>query len=384
MKTLGLGESEDAGVLAMLERSTPWVPLGDRYRRNSLILLPRETIVEWSLRDGSRLRYGRYATNGWFRAHLSLGLLCSRVFCVCVFRLRELAMNSFFDLEEGRPVPLQAFLDGLQGLKRDRVAAMLGFANHVLRLIHRGSESSDDLPDIRIADDDQLFAGHLVNYIQVTKGLVDHCLSVDFAPIDSVVETRHVFVGFPYESIAADGMAWILAHEYFHGLRRHWLFDDDRSQRTREVSLATERDADLCAVAAIYRVKQLLFPGVDDDCLRQLTLYSIFWSVRSLPQSGTEGTHLPIGVRLRDMAEKLAILNENPRDLPDPSAAQPATIQRAKLLHSCLMKCEQAYLLRHPSDEPLSDELHYAPSDCTVREVIGTWESIRHKVDGDS
>ena len=166
-----------------------------------------------------------------------------------------------------------------------------------------------------------------------------------------------------------------------HLLRQHWMFDAADGTRIDDVSLATERDADLCAIAVVYRYLQRYCARFADDAtLRQVALYSTFWVARSLPNDSATATYLPMSVRLQDMVSKLAMVREDPADPPDPNAALPETLQRMPYLQSCFVKCENAFLRLHPNEKSMRTELMAAIENGTLNRVVETWDELSHMV----
>ena len=257
---------------------------------------------------------------------------------------------------------------------------------HIVEMMHSGHRSPDDLPAIRIS---QICASKdgigspaaIANLIVIPETFVDHCLGADFATIESVIASDSDLRWWRYPWIAYLGFSWAVAHEYMHLLRSHWIFDAPDGTRTDEVSLATERDADLCAMAIIYRYLQRYCVRVSDDAtLRQIALYSVFWIARSLPRHSAAATHLPMSVRLQDMASKLAMLREDPNDPPDPGAELPETLERMAYLQSCFVKCEKAYLSLHPNEESMKAEVMAAIENGTLDRVGKTWDELSQLV----
>ncbi len=292
-------------------------------------------------------------------------------------------MGSFFDIQESldspREVSIDSYLDTLHGFKQLRVMTMMVVMLKMMVAIHAGYKVPDGVPEIRIQPGSDGSPAALANLIVVPEGFIDHCLGAAFAPIDRVVTSDFDLMWWSDELISVYGFAWAIAHEYFHLARMHWIFDANDGTRTQDVSLATERDADLCAIAMIYRYMQKhLSHFADDTTLRQAALYSVFWIVRSLPNASKAGTHLPISNRLRDMSIKLAMLREDPSEPPDPGAQLPATKERALYLRDCLVRCEQGYLELFPESESMWRELQIAYEDSPLRRAVLEWDKIGH------
>jgi hypothetical protein len=199
---------------------------------------------------------------------------------------------------------------------------------------------SDGVPDLYIVtnarpEDTEL--RDLVNAICLTDGLLKYCIDVEKQAAAVSLDFR-LPRPLGVRSVAKIALLWAFGHELFHYLRRHALvekhFGGDAATKH-----ALEFDADMCAVASIYRLVQRR-PAVGNAFqMKRAVLANIFWPMRVeidrkfVDFEGTE-THPHPAVRLLDAVGKLAMLHDS--GPPDPGFANPMTVLHFhKLIEFC-------------------------------------------------
>lgn len=198
-----------------------------------------------------------------------------------------------------------------------------------------------EIPQIRVRHKNHVQAETAFTVVNITTGLIDLCLNTKFLPLDS--ERIPFATGTPELNQLGRHimMSWIVSHEYYHIVRAHdGVQDDFTDVHTRH---ALERDADLMATAAIYRLLQRDLKGrMPDPVVRQLAFYLIFFSIRHLPGGAEDGTHPEIGVRLFGIATKICHLQE------DNSRPAEAGDEHFEAIIHMVIKCELAYQAENP------------------------------------
>lgn len=239
-----------------------------------------------------------------------------------------------------------------------------------------------DQPIIKVSNETFIDAQCMNGLIEISAGLIDHCMAVEAGPIENIIDNPVLSENFDYHMISKVALTWILAHEYFHIVRRHTAVLDEVGH-VRRWSHAMEHDADLCATAEIYRTFQQYFgPTLPDLEIRKLAFYCLFWSLRLLPVSDTEDTHLMIEERLWHMLTKLMSLSEDPRKNPDNNMENPKSLERLAPLAEIAVKCENALAIRNGAN-PAASTLKHKWKELIAGacpEVVISWDGIKEEV----
>jgi hypothetical protein len=294
-------------------------------------------------------------------------------------------MASFFNIQPDRIKRLDDYLSGIEAtVKGHTIADMFKVATSTFKQINAIYEKAFDAPEIRISNDTRPAAQGMEGYIEVSEGLIEHCLSCEYPTVDEVLD------GIPrglcgISLVAQVSLTWVIAHEYFHSIRSHnrVLEECGSDQVTLQ---AIERDADLCAVAIIYRMYQHFFSRyITDIQLRTFVLYSIFWIIRTLPKTEADLTHPSPDARLWFIVQKLAVLTElhGADNIPDIECKLPQTQGRQRTLIECLITLELAFQSIHgPSSlhGNLIRSLQEIVLEPAGLEPVAKWDKIRTDV----
>ncbi|MBH3329864.1 hypothetical protein I5L56_09540 [Pseudomonas oryzihabitans] len=279
------------------------------------------------------------------------------------------------------PMSIAAYLEGLDSFKRNEVAQVLDFSLPVIESINRKYGGSDT-PEIRIIPNEAIGAEANVYVIRLNTGLIDHILIPPPASPQEVI-SRKIPAFFGGNPSAMFSLVWILAHEWMHVVRKHNELHH-HIQDTDKVSQALEYDADLCGTAEIYRLMQRLFGAhVDDLQIRKYAAYSIFWTLRVLPNYGENNSHGSHTERLYHICQKLAIINKNPLRAPDINASKPETQERCISILNAVIKCEDIYLSLQQGTSPTEHIASVWQRFIETNEhltTVETWESIKEIV----
>jgi len=266
----------------------------------------------------------------------------------------------------GALMELQEFLGSIQDLERrgaieNALAAALSCIQH-----HRSVFGiQEEMPWLQVYEEDtvQAVASEGMNCIRFSTGLIDHYMAAKYPDISKVLPGAPNIFGL---NLVLDlGLAWALSHEYVHLYRKHdsvcasvlsaALIDHSLTpQRKRsalslskeDIDKATEFDADLCAVAGIYRYMQKIFAGlVDDMLIRKMVIFYVYWGVRGFPDIQHSGTHPEISDRLYDICSKVGGLSA---ELSVSKYAVPegykSKVERVVILTSFVMEMEKIYI----------------------------------------
>lgn len=242
------------------------------------------------------------------------------------------------------------FLDSIEDRNQRKLYAHIIAPLEPLReRIKATWNAPDGLPDLKIvknASAEETELRDLVNTVCIAEGLIRRCISLQDISARTM-KLRKIPQIFGSLSVAKTSLMWAYAHEIFHFIRRHALVEKHfgSSSQTKH---ALEYDADLCAVAAIYRFVRYFSTGCTEVECKRRVLAHLFWIMREEiekdPQSNFTGTatHQHAAARLQAIVGKLAMMhNSGPAD---PDAALPATQSHLSDLSNQLIQLEQTFL----------------------------------------
>ncbi|POA78853.1 hypothetical protein [Pseudomonas sp. DP16D-R1] len=266
-------------------------------------------------------------------------------------------------------------------LQRERTKAILYNSLKVLSSLNNSFGKNKDLPEIRIITSATANAEAISYVIRINSGLIDHCLSTAHADIETIFG-RPLPYSLNSDKIATVSLSWILAHEWTHILRCH---DDVIKELGSDPNTlqALEHDADYCAIAAAYRRLQLQHSfELSDLEIRELLLYCLFWTVRTL--TSMSNTHEGIGQRLQNFIIKITTLSEQPGGAPDNELKTPKSHEIAKALINLFAKCEKHFQAVNTSEQFKSNLLKEALDRFSDKSYLNTtlgWEKISSVVE---
>ena len=256
--------------------------------------------------------------------------------------------TSFADLQPDRIVSVETYLASISSVvKRQMAAELIGSATAIFEQIRFSLNASAEAPSLRIANSDSPSAQSMEGMVEISSGLIDYCLGIPYA---NTFTALGLDTSFLHDLIPTAALMWFYAHECHHIVRGHHRLTEALGYDEATMK-ATELDADLCAVASIYRVFQAMFAGkFQDDQIRKLLLYCLFWALRDLTDK-PQLTHSRTDERLRNAALKLAMIEVVPFgsfEKVDQSFERPETRARGKLLFESVRDTELLYRRMNP------------------------------------
>ena len=252
---------------------------------------------------------------------------------------------------EQRALSVHQFLESVEDeALRKQYKALLDLTPLIDNRIIESFPAPDGLPELRVfrgSCSDLAELRDLLQQICISQGLLDLCFSAQ-----EDAETTKLDIRIPRPlgefSVAKVSFMWAYAHEAFHFVRRHALvekhFGADKATRH-----ALEYDADLCAVAVVYRHVQLKTSTGDALQSKRAVLMNLFWFLRTQLNdepadfAGSE-THPYAAARMLDAIGKLAMLH-NTR-VADPNCSSPVTRHHLNYLADIFWRIEVARI-RH-------------------------------------
>jgi hypothetical protein len=251
-------------------------------------------------------------------------------------------------VDEGRALSLQEYLSAIPDEHaRHAAGALLDQATISVRAYASQEGRLDEFPEFRVVNDAVPNAEGMPGLIRITHGMIDHVLTVDVSGLAKALD-----LGPLEPHLEADPLLprrvmidWVVLHEFNHSLRRHnealgQLGDDPLTLQ------AVEMDADLVAIARVYRSLQAAFSrSVPDILLRQFAQCCAFWLLRTLTTFCRRSTHSPLACRMIQLHGKLAMLPEPvlTAGLPDVKFERPESRERSDALSRSLKKAELAF-----------------------------------------
>lgn len=258
------------------------------------------------------------------------------------------------------------FLDSIGDReKRKSYSNLLASLTPLILRIKATWRAPDGMPDLRIvknAPASETELRDMVNTVCLAEGLLDECLAAHIQAV-RVLKARDLPKTLGPLSVAKMCFMWAYAHEVFHYLRRHALvekhFGGDAATKH-----ALEFDADLCAVAAIYRHVRFFSSNLSELRAKQQVLTNLYWLLRKhvddaakTDYSGTK-THPHASARIYDVIRKLAMMNDT--GVADPNFERPATHQHYEALVKDFAGIESAYMdVVSPGLEELSPVIQF-------------------------
>ncbi len=294
-------------------------------------------------------------------------------------------MNSYFSIEPDRIKSLDDYVSTIGSeIKKQAIVTMFNVATKIFARINARYGTNFDHPIIRISSNQSPDAQGMEGMIEISEGLINYCLATQFENFNEIMGEDAPVVELDSGMVAQASLIWVMSHEYFHIVGRHneVLLQYGSEEDTLH---AIERDADLCAIAELFRINQWCF-GADMSTsqIRRLTLYLTFWAIRTFPYSSEQSTHPSSAVRLWYIIGKLAIVTEvdGPNQNPDASCKLPQTLENVRELTECLVNCENAFQKIHGADDfgSLFPELKSILDNGAGRHAVRKWDEIKRNV----
>lgn len=270
----------------------------------------------------------------------------------------------------------------LGGLRNQRLVEVLKGALAIIPLIKNTySKEQSDIP-IRISNSENLSAESNPYSIVISVGMIKHCIAAPCMPIDEICPALPIET-FDYNAMAAIALAWIIAHEYFHIVRRHnevAIAARDLPGRpyANSIDNALEHDADLMAVAALYRLIQMrLGNAIHDLDVRRITVHGIFLTLRTFPQESSDDIHSAMPERLFQMYQKLVQVIKGGSEKVSASGLTDYSLERAIPILQAFTQCEKYFQLLGGENKPNLDKL-FAEfcNNKDVPAIVKSWQWI--------
>ena len=270
-----------------------------------------------------------------------------------------------------------------KGIRNQRIASVLEDAVTIIPFMQKLYPNMSSDIQIRISDSTALSAQGGLGSIVLSLGMIEHCIAAPCMPIDEICPAA-ALANFDHNSLAAIALAWIIAHEYFHIAKRHTDIAIAASELkdkpyANSIDSALEHDADLMAVAAIYRLLQLQLRGAIHDLdVRRIAIHTIFFTLRTFPQGSEDDIHSAMPERLYHLYHKLVWLTQDPNEEFSSSGLTDHSRERIEPLLNAFVKCEHYFQLLGSNDKSNLLELFSDFRDNKrVLEIVNSWHWIR-------
>lgn len=222
--------------------------------------------------------------------------------------------------------------------------------------------------------------------IYVSTALIEHCFLFEFPAFSDMAADSKLVENLKRPAMAAAMYGWVIAHEFFYIVRGHNQVGNTIGTELL-TSRALEHDADLCAAAALFRQFQFRYRSVlVDHDIRCLTLYSLFWALRTLLLRRPQVSHSSIAERLWNILTKLAVIPEcaDGNQKVDTTWSDDRSLRSLAALQLIFVKCERHYLATVPEASSLLIELAAFKESGELDAVVHEWMSIRDHVAAES
>ncbi|KJS33815.1 MAG: hypothetical protein VR76_01820 [Pseudomonas sp. BRH_c35] len=292
-------------------------------------------------------------------------------------------MFSFFDLKLQPNLTPKEYCESLTSpIKKLMTSEMF---DHLELLISQIMINNNVLaaPTIKIDTESNSLAEGMHGVILIGSAFIDHCLSMQQSPHWDLIEPQpdEPDLRCPPNLF----FLWSIAHEFFHGVRRHNTALDQLDKNC-ETYKAIEVDADMCAAASIYRFAQhSLRQEYSDMTIRKLILSSVFWGLGQLPRhENSSETHPPLTQRIYHLFAKICHIRKNIYDPADPECATPETQENTIYLSKFLVSCADQYQKTNNDLLTFKPELIDIVKNKKWRPLVTEWEDIKGVVENAS
>lgn len=287
-------------------------------------------------------------------------------------------MQSFFDLQVKSKQSPEEYTQSIPNpIKRAMIEDLFICAEKIINIARSDTFPPPERPIIRINPTEHHFAEGMDGLIEISDGFIQLCLSMPSPPLNELIEKSPSDQEIP--SIIPNGLfSWTIAHEYWHGIRRHNTVLDC-TENNNQTLRAVEIDADLCAAASLYRWAQLeMQKHYTDITIRKVVFLSLFWAIRSLPENKEESTHPSNMERIYHIYAKLTHLRKNKKNPSDPSLRTDESKGNVIPLFELMIRAEKLYKSKNPRAS--GDMIEFMKSFIHQKGWTGfteKWEDIR-------
>lgn len=257
-------------------------------------------------------------------------------------------------------------------IKRQMTADLLASIGSLFDPIRVRIGSDAPIPVLRISTSGAPDAEAGDGRIMLSAGLIDYCFSIQD---EGTVAALNIDTSFFPTLVPTAAMTWFYAHEAFHLVRGHNKLLEVVGDNV-ETRKATERDADLCAVAALYRkFQQHCGHALPDIELRKLVVYSVFWALRRIADHPQQ-THSRPDERIMHATLKVGLFLADPTIPVDVEAKRQETRDRTTTMISTLAECEKSFRRVNP-DHKSDFNLRTRAEEGIDRSTVQVWDRIR-------
>lgn len=284
-------------------------------------------------------------------------------------------MFQFPIIRDTRRINAEQFISGIASpIKRMMVEDAFRYANDAINQFLIDNISSASPPTITVsqhAEEPQGGQGLII----IPENTINRCLLLQHPLITQLLQGNLAHITIPHSMFFFVAVAWTILHEYAHSYRNHaalldFVGDDALSRK------ATEMDADMCAVASIYRVIQTHLPAeADDAVVRQIVIACLYWYIRSYFPANAGAEHPAPGTRIGYLVSKMGSLRWNPAEGVDIDNVSPESEAALEIMWKCVTRCDAAYLKAHPGARSIYENL--AAMEAETAKVATKWDEMR-------
>ena len=180
----------------------------------------------------------------------------------------------------------------------------------MVKNINKVYKKNMDIPEILIKTEDVPNAMTNFGSVIITTGMMDYFKQLKYVPFSSFFPATQFPDAACGKTVVFSGFYWLMYHELFHLIFEH---EEIIKQQDDPIvaSLACEYDADLCAIAMVYRQLETAFVkeyNLNKPHLCQIVIYSVYWFIRNIQVLGKETDHPSVERRLCSLMHKIASL----------------------------------------------------------------------------
>lgn len=257
-------------------------------------------------------------------------------------------MPNFFDIQLEKKQSPEEYIRSIHSpMKRMMIEDLFLHANQIIEIARSDAFPRPERPIIRICKTNRFIAESMDGLIEISTGFIDSCLASQSAPLQEIITKLAGDQNIP-ATTPNPLFSWSIAHEYWHGIRRHNTVLDI-TPNTHQTLHSIEIDADLCATASLYRWAQSeMSQHYADITIRKVVFASLFWAIRGMPESAEQSTHPSNMERLYHICIKMAHLRKNKHDPADQSLKTAESKGNMIPLIELMIKAERRYKLTNP------------------------------------
>jgi hypothetical protein len=222
-------------------------------------------------------------------------------------------MSSFFDIDYVSTYSVEDYIATLkdheiQSLYKSWFDCIPSF----VRNVNKGYKTNIDVPEIKIKEDNIPNAEAIYGQITISTGMLDLIRTLSFANFNYFKRSIDIENNLCDWLILTNSFRWLIYHELFHIVHNH----NDIIAKHPNKKLASqvcEMDADLCAIAMVYRhTEKELYEqlNLNKEQISCIVFYSVYWFLRTVQALGQEGSHPPIEERIHFILYKISTLLE--------------------------------------------------------------------------